>query len=129
MTAKDDKNDELWEDPTEDDLVNYLLMTSKEQDCLLCQMTKGKECIWDEVGHLIAKQGFKQECISKRRGCQAKIAAKAARFACYCAYVFQISKWNRGMDQRIQNPKCVVEKIHKAFPDPQDNYVGYKAAK
>ena len=51
-------------------------------------------------------------------------AARMARFACYRAYVFQVSNWHSGLG-RIRVPKCVVDNIRRKFPG-DGKYVGHK---
>ena len=107
-------------------LVSQLLNTNEGDVCSLCQMTDGKECIMKEQGvnRSIWVAGMDAEEEAEDQGKSEPDAARMARFACYRAYVFQVSNWHSGLG-RIRVPKCVVDNIRRKFPG-DGKYVGHK---
>ena len=121
--------DDLWsstedEEINEDVLVDSLLVQQEGKDCILCQFTARKECIWDEVGPSIVARACSVKQSAIGAGNTLAIADKKARWSCHRSYVFQVSKWQQGMG-RIPNPTCVVEKVHNEFPG-DGSFTGYK---
>ena len=107
-------------------LVGQLLNPPAEDVCSLCQLTDGKDCVMKEPGvnRAIWVAGMDAEDDAEDAGKTEDDAAKNARYACYRAYVFQVSNWHSGMG-RIRIPKCVVDNIRDKFPG-DGKYTGHK---
>jgi len=90
--------------------------------CFLCRTTDLRECIWDEIGDNIIGRGVEARIWCERtEGTFTELASilaacdKAARYACYCRYIFTVSTWIRGTG-RVCIPTCVKMNIRQRFP-------------
>jgi len=114
-----------------DEQINVLLRdivgAQEGMQCFLCVTTIGRECIWDEIGEEMLREGNGIIDFYQRSRMPTTLARMhwAARYHLYCHYTFAISSdWGPGMGC-IRLPACIEQHIRMAYPG-NGNFVGFQ---
>jgi len=108
-------------------LLRDIIGAQDGMQCFLCETTFGRECIWDEIGEEMLREGngiINFYTTSRMPTTLAKMH-RAARYHLYCHYTFAISSnWGPGMGH-VRLPACVENHIRLAYPG-DGNFVGFQ---
>jgi len=102
-------------------LVQQIVDIPEGSPCFLCLMTKGRECVWDEVGDKITMEGRNtiiwHEASEGNFMWHPPIAEShcATCYACYCHYIYTASTWTWGAGC-VRIPTCMETNIRCLFP-------------
>jgi hypothetical protein len=113
----------MTQQPTEEHcLVQEVLFVLEGEECFLCRENEG-ECIWKEIEEQLLEAGAVG--FNRTLNGTVKQHNKNARYAMYRHYIGIIEGYC-GRNNRIRLPVCVEKQIKIAFPDPDDQFTGFK---
>ncbi len=86
------------------ELVHQIVDVPDGPPCFLCQMTEGRECVWDDVGDELTMEGSTviwHEASEGHFMQHPTIAEshRAAHYACYQCHIYTASTWTHGAGQ------------------------------
>lgn len=91
----------------------------------VCEICGGTPCDWIFLGDDIIHK-VKQEIDLNKNIRNIVMSNKEIRKEAYKTYVYEKYGF-LGKGNRVKCPDCVTESIHKMWPDPNNEYMGYKS--